>query len=82
MASENLNSKLSSRILITLKKELQKCQDSLHIEEKKQGTSMFLIRQEQKKLTNNMAKVDIAFSDLLYSKGNPGSVESFRNAAN
>lgn len=42
---------------------------------------MFVIRQEQKKLANNMAKVEIAISDQLYIQGNPGSEESFKNAS-
>lgn len=42
----------------------------------------FVIQQEQKKLMNNMAKVELAISDLLYNQGNPGSEESFKRATN
>ena len=42
----------------------------------------FVIQQEQKKLRNNMAKVEMAISDQLYSQGNPGSEESFQRATN
>ena len=68
MAQETQNTKLSSRILVTLQKELQKAQENLLLEEKKQSSgSAFIIQEEQRKLNNNMAKVEIAISDALYN---------------
>lgn len=39
-------------------------------EEKKQGMTKHVIQLEQRKLANNMAKVEIAISDYIYNQNN------------
>lgn len=78
MAQDMGNSKLSKKILLQLKKELYQGQDKLLNEESIQGSkSVYAMKEKQKKLINNLARVEIAISDALY---NQGGQESFYKA--
>ena len=65
-----------------MKRVLQQSQDMLVKEEKKQGLTKFVFQQEQRKLTNNMAKVEIAIAEFNYNLGNSGNEDSFQKATN
>jgi hypothetical protein len=41
----------------------------------------YLVQAERRKLTNNIAKVEIALADYIYSQGNAGNVDSFKRAS-
>lgn len=60
-----------------MKRVLLQSQEMLVKEEKKQGLTKFIFQQEQRKLTNNMAKVEIAIAEFNYNQGNSGSEDSF-----
>ena len=74
MAQEAGNTKLGGKILNQLRIELNQSKEKLIAEERNQGSkSIFSIKEKNKKLTNNLAMVEIAIADAYYIQGTPGS---------
>lgn len=70
MAQDTGNSRLSTKILLQLKKELYLSKDKLLREERNMGSKGGIyhsVKEKQKELINNLTKVEIAISDALYN---------------
>lgn len=75
------NYKLSKKILLQLKNELYQGQDKLLNEESMQGSkSVFAIKEKNRKLINNLARVEIAIADALYLQTGGNKYEQFYKA--
>lgn len=82
MAQEAGNTKLGGKILNQLRIELNESKDKLIAEERNQGSkSIFSIKEKNKKLTNNLAMVEIAIADAYYIQGTPGSQDYYQKAS-